>query len=235
LFRSTVKLTVFHEGIDMQITLLITAIGMGIAYAAAPGAVNTEAIRRGVAHGGRSALLVETGSLIGDSLWALLALAGITLLAQHLSIQIILGIAGGFFLLRMGWLALHEAFTRPKNVATSTTSSRGDFATGAIFGLANPVGLAFWTGLGSSIAASGVRGMQFTLFFIGFFMGAVIWCITIAAFIHWGRRWIRPIFFRWINFLCGLALGYFGLRILWTTVQELFEHLVLSSLKTTHQ
>ncbi|GER92143.1 hypothetical protein KDW_63050 [Dictyobacter vulcani] len=53
----------------MHWTLIITAIGLGIAYASAPGAVNTEAIRRGVLYGGRSALLVETGSLIGDSLW----------------------------------------------------------------------------------------------------------------------------------------------------------------------
>ena len=46
------------------IILLATAIGLGIAYAATPGAVNTEALRRGVAHGARSAFLVETGSLI---------------------------------------------------------------------------------------------------------------------------------------------------------------------------
>lgn len=37
----------------MQFTLILTAIGLGVAYAAAPGAVNTEAIRRGVAYGAR--------------------------------------------------------------------------------------------------------------------------------------------------------------------------------------
>ncbi len=34
----------------MQLTFIVTAIGLGIAYSAAPGAVNTEAIRRGAAH-----------------------------------------------------------------------------------------------------------------------------------------------------------------------------------------
>ena len=85
----------------MPIPLIATAIGLGIAYAAAPGAVNTEALRRGVRWGARSALLVETGSLIGDSLWAVLALTGVTLLTRYLALQIALGITGGFFLLRL--------------------------------------------------------------------------------------------------------------------------------------
>src|SRR5215469_16908712 len=93
-------------------SLIVTAVGLGIAYAAAPGAVNTEALRRGVSWGARSTLLVETGSLIGDSLWAVLALTGVTLLTHFLALQVVLGIAGGCFLLRLGWLALFEAFAR---------------------------------------------------------------------------------------------------------------------------
>ncbi len=213
-----------------HLAILITAIGLGIAYAAAPGAVNTEAIRRGVAHGARSTLLVEAGSLIGDSLWAVLALLGITVFSQHLAVQIVLGIVGGCFLLRMAWLALHEAFLRPVTFSPSSSSSRGDFATGVVFGLANPVGLAFWSGLGSSVVASGIVGVEFALFFVGFFVGAALWSVGIAAVMRWGRRWIRPTFFRWINALCGLALGYFGVRVLWTTVGEWVEQQVVRML-----
>lgn len=208
----------------LSLILVFTAIGLGIAYAAVPGAVNTEAIRRGTAHGARSAFLVETGSLIGDSFWALLALAGVTALAHQLAIQIILGIAGGCFLLRMAWLALHEAFMRRASSSTQVVSQRGDFMTGVVFGLANPVGLAFWSGMGSSVIATGTTGVQFVLFFAGFFLGAALWCVGIAAGIHWGRRWLRPAVFRWINVLCGLALGYFGIRVLWITVQGWIEH-----------
>jgi len=220
----------------MHFTLIVTAIGLGIAYAAAPGAVNTEAIRRGAVQGARSTLLVETGSLIGDSLWALLALTGVSVFAQHLAIQIVLGIAGGCFLLRMAWLALYEAFAprRPAtggHEATSLRFTRGDFATGVVFGLANPVGLAFWSGLGSSVVASGVVGILFVFFFVGFFIGAVLWCVGISAGMRWGRRWIRPAMFRWINALCGLALGYFGIRVLWTTMQDMLEHQIIPSLK----
>jgi len=204
----------------MPFAFIATAIGLGLAYAASPGVVNTEALRRGVTHGSLSTLLVESGSLVGDSLWALLALTGVTILAQHLAVQIILGIVGGFFLLRMAWLALHEAFIRRDIPSTTTSSSRGDFATGLIFGLANPAGFAFWSGLGSTVVASGVVGVQFIFFIGGFFVGTVLWGIGFSAIMRWGRRWIRPSLFRWINALCGLALGYFGARVLWITAQE---------------
>jgi threonine/homoserine/homoserine lactone efflux protein len=218
----------------MIITLIVTAIGLGIAYAAAPGAVNTESIRRGALHGAHSTFLVETGSLIGDSLWALLALTGVTFFARVLAIQIVLGIAGGCFLLRLAWIALYEAFAGHGSTSASTSVTRGDFATGVVFGLANPVGLAFWSGIGSSVAASGIVGVQFILFFVGFFVGAALWCVGISTGMRWGRKWLRPGMFRWINALCGLALGYFGVRILWSTAQDWLEHHVLPSLKPTH-
>lgn len=202
--------------------LVVSAIGLGLAYAAAPGAVNTEAIRRGIARGGLTTLLVETGSLFGDVLWAAVALTGVALLAHAFPVQIVLGIVGGCFLLRMGWLALHEAWlgTTP----APQTQRRGDFATGVFFGLANPVGLAFWSGLGSGVVASGATGASFVLFFLGFFLGAVCWCCGIAALIHWGRRWVRPAVFRWINTECGLILGWFGIAVLWSTLSEIQQH-----------
>jgi threonine/homoserine/homoserine lactone efflux protein len=217
----------------IPISLITTGIGLGIAYAAAPGAVNTEALRRGVSRGARSTLLVETGSLIGDSLWAVLALTGVTLLTRYLAIQLVLGIAGGFFLLRLAWLALSEAFACQRASTGRVSTTRSDFVTGVVFGLANPVGLAFWSGLGSSVVASGVIGWQFVFFFAGFFLGAVLWCVGISAVIRWGRRWIHPALFRWINILCGLVLGYFGIRVLWITVQDWLEHQVLPALKGT--
>lgn len=200
---------------------VLSAVGLGLAYAAAPGAVNTEAIRRGLAHGPRSALLVETGSLIGDSLWAVLALTGIALLAQHVVVHLFLGIAGGCFLLRMAWNALHDAWLNKQ--PEGQARSKGDFATGAFFGLANPLGLAFWSGLGGGLAATGATMTSFLLFFGGFFLGAVLWCLLLAFLVGWARSWVRPGVFRLISALCGLALGYFGVKLIWNTVWELIE------------
>lgn len=43
----------------------LSTVGIGLAYCATPGAVNAEALRRGLARGFWPALLVQLGSLIG--------------------------------------------------------------------------------------------------------------------------------------------------------------------------
>lgn len=52
-------------------TLILSAILLGLAFCAPPGAVTAEAIRRGVARGFGAALGIELGSLIGDAVWAI--------------------------------------------------------------------------------------------------------------------------------------------------------------------
>jgi threonine/homoserine/homoserine lactone efflux protein len=205
--------------------LTLSAVGFGVAYAAAPGAVNTEAIRRGAAHGPRSAFLVEVGSLIGDSLWMVLALTGVALFARHLAVQAVFGLVGGCFLLRIAWNALHDAWLGRVPVVAPARRARGDFATGAVFGLANPVALAFWSGIGSGAVAMGATGLGFVLFFAGFFAGALLWCLGISLLLGVGRRWVRPGVFRLLNALCGLVMGYFGVRLLWDTCLDIAHHI----------
>jgi threonine/homoserine/homoserine lactone efflux protein len=199
-----------------------SAVGLGIAYAAAPGAVNTESIRRGLAWGFRPALLVQVGALIGDVAWAIVALSGVTLLVRNPSMQLALGAAGGCFLLRLAWRALAEARTDVMPEGGST-AARGDFATGAVFSLANPVGLAFWTGIGSGVASSnaGETTAGLAIFLVGFVFGAFVWCVAVALAVTFGRRRLRRSLVRWVNALSGLILGYFGLKLCWTTMRRL--------------
>ena len=206
--------------------LFVTAFGLGIAYNGAPGAVNTETLRRGLARGFRPALLVQLGALIGDTTWAALALTGTAFLVQSRPLRLILGIAGACFLLRLAWSALQEAWSGGLPRAHGRTA-RGDFATGAVFSLANPFALAFWTGIGAGLATTGTDGaptVRFAILFGGFVLGALLWCLCLPVVIGGGRRFIRPALFRWINALCGIGLSYFGLTLLWHTVEDVFRH-----------
>ena len=209
----------------MDGALLIAAAGLGLAYSAAPGAVNTEALRRGLSRGYRPALLVQLGALVGDLAWATLALVGTGLFLQDQSVQTVLGVAGGCFLLRLAWSALQQAW-RGGLPGAHGQVDRGDFATGLVFSLATPFGLAFWSGVGGGMAATGGAdpGLRDGLLFLGgFAAGAVAWCLGAAAIIGWGRRFVGIGMLRWIGALSGLALGFFGLRLLWETVATVLE------------
>jgi threonine/homoserine/homoserine lactone efflux protein len=209
----------------VELALMVTAAGLGLAYSAAPGAVNTESLRRGLTRGYRAALLVQIGALLGDLVWAALALAGIGLFLTDRSVQALLGVAGGCFLLRLGWSALQQAW-RGGLPGAHGREDRGDLATGIVFSVANPFGLAFWTGVGGGMATVGGAAPALydaSVFLAGFAFGALVWCLGAAGIIGWGRRFVRAGLFRWISALSGLALGYFGLRLLWETATSVLE------------
>ena len=201
--------------------LTLAAIGLGVAYCAAPGVVNTESVRRGLSHGFRPALLVQLGALIGDLAWAALALSGLAVLAQSAWLRLPLGFAGAFFLLRFAWGALRTA--RSGSPEPATAAGRGAFATGAIFSLANPVGLAFWAGVGGGVAGTGGDGSgaeRYAAFLASFAVGALVWCLGLSALVACGRRFVAPALFRWVDAASAVVLGWFGVRLLWNTVKD---------------
>ena len=67
----------------------------------------------------------------------------------------------------------------------------------------------------------GALGDRIALFLVAFLAGAALWGGGMAALVGWGRRYAGARFFRWVNALCGVALGWFGLRVLWSTIQRM--------------
>ena len=200
---------------------LIPALALGVAYAALPGAVNTEAFRRGVRSGFGSALSIQAGALFGDALWAVVALSGAALLLQHDYLALALGLAGAGFLFQLARTALVSAL-RGTTPRVADVRTGGGLLTGVVFSLANPAGLAFWTGIGGGMLGTGgdptvERALAFLLAFVG---GALCWGIGMSALVAWGRRFATPRLFRVIDGVCGLLLSYFGLRLLWSTMQR---------------
>jgi len=203
------------------IPLIITACVLGFVYSAAPGAVNTEALRRGLQRGFIPSFLVQLGALLGDLVWAIIGLTGVALVFHFLPVQIILGIAGVAFLLRMAWLSFLDA-RKPIDLKLDTNKKEHrDFTTGIIFSLANPFGIAFWGGIGGSFATH-IAGMplldKLLFLFIGFSVGAFAWCIGISSLVAWSRKFIGDKVLRGIFTLSSLAMAYFALEMLWTLI-----------------
>ncbi len=78
-------------------SLIAFGILMGILFAAPPGIVTAETLRRGVTRGFPAALSVQLGSLIGDATYCVLALAGVAAVVQNPLTQRALGIVSVAF------------------------------------------------------------------------------------------------------------------------------------------
>ncbi len=203
-------------------TLFISSFILAIAFCAPPGVVTAETVRRGLARGFWPALLVQLGSVIGDATWATLAIAGAALLIQNWIIRLILSLIGIGFLVHLAIKAIKDF--RAEVVPTSTEASdRGDLTTGMVLSLSNPFAIAFWAGVGTTIFVS-VPGspdlFHYATFYIAFFLGTIVWCFFMAALVAWGRQFVTPAFFRWVNLVCGLGLMFFAAQLAWQLAQN---------------
>jgi len=204
--------------------LLLSSFILAISFCAPPGIVTAETIRRGTARGFIPALFVQFGSLVGDTTWAAIALTGLAFLIHNPVAKAILSIFGIIFMLKLAWNAFKDARAGSGLNVSALDSGRGDFASGAFLSLGNPLNIVFWTGLGTTVFASiagGPQPIHFLTFFAGFLSGAILWCFFMAVLVAWGRRFITPTFFRWVNVVCGTALGYFALQLGWQLVRNL--------------
>jgi chemosensory pili system protein ChpE len=203
-------------------SLFISSFVLGIAFCAPPGIVTAETIRRGVARGFGPALSVQIGSLIGDTTWATIALTGAAVLIQNWVTRLALTALGIGLLLYLAWIALKDA-RNAAPLSAAPVSERGDLATGAMLSLSNPFAIAFWAGVSASVFAGipgGPRWSDFAIFFSAFLSGAFLWCFFIAGLVAWGRKFVTPVFFRWVNLTCGLALTFFSVQLGWQLVQN---------------
>ena len=206
-------------------SLFISSFILAIAFCAPPGVITAETVRRGAARGFVPALFVQFGSLVGDTTWAIIALTGLAFLVQNNVAKVILSLIGILLMLKLAWAAIRDARSgKELDTLSASASTRGDFANGAVLSLGNPMNIVFWTGLGTTVFAS-ISGepapVQFAIFFSGFLLGATVWCFIMAGLVAFGRKFLTPMFFRWVNVTCGVAIGFFALQLAWKLVQNL--------------
>jgi chemosensory pili system protein ChpE len=198
--------------------LYASAMVLGLILCILPDAVNTEAFRRGVKGGFRPAFSLELGSCVGDLVWAVIALIGLTFLVEDRNVQVALGLIGASILFYLAFRAFKDLSPTPIDCVKVRSGGR-EFLTGMAVSLCNPMELAFWLGIGGSAIAVIVPNptmTDFIVFLLGFMSGSVVWCFLFAMMITFGRRYLDLRLFRTICLLCGIVLVYLGLTILWS-------------------
>lgn len=203
---------------------------MGLAFAAPPGIVTAETLRRGMMHGFPAALSVQLGSLIGDAAYCLLALAGVTVLVQHPFTQRVLGLMSIAFLL---YLAVSGIYAELKSTAKPAldqpvfrANSRGSaLLSGMFLSLTNPWAIGFWLSLGSMLASYGAMKSNHTmaLFFLSFFGACLAYAVLIALLIGATRRALPRQYGKAISIACSVLIGLLGIPLAYQMLDLFFQ------------
>ncbi|MGA4634640.1 LysE family transporter [Pseudomonas solani] len=192
-----------------MLLLFCSAFVFGVVFCLSPGAVLAETLRRGLLHGFRPALLVQFGSLVGDAVWAVLGLAGLTLLLGQDQVRLPLTLACAAYLAWLGLRSLRDAWQLPEEGEATAHEDRGALFTGAAISLTNPKNIVYWGALGTVMA--GIVGgapdlTQTGVFFAGFMTASLACCFLCAALVDWLRRNSSPTWHRVSHGLCGVLL-----------------------------
>jgi threonine/homoserine/homoserine lactone efflux protein len=199
--------------------VFLSAMVLSIIFCGTPGAVNTQALRVGVAGGFRRAFGVETGSIVGDTTWAVIALTGLAIVWDNDIARWVLGILGGAILLYLAYHGFQDARRKELPEAEAPTGHT-DLVTGIMMSFVNPFQIAFWIGIGSSAIVTIIPDPQLTdflVFYAGYIAGAMVWGLAYSALIGYGRRYVTPKLFRVLSLICALVLLYFALSLFWNT------------------
>ncbi|WP_457788793.1 LysE family transporter [Pseudomonas sp. PL-6] len=198
-------------------SFFLAAMLLGFVFNAAPGAVFSETLRRGLRDGYRPALLVQIGSLVGDATWAALGLTGLALLLDSAQIRYPLTLASALYLAWLGYQSLRDAHRPTQPSDDGQVAAGSAFAAGATLSLTNPQNIVYWAAMGGAMAAIGVAQptpTHLAVFFAGFMVSSLLWCFICAGLVDWFRRAASRLWHRLTYLACGLALlGLSGMTL----------------------
>ena len=178
------------------ILFLIEVVVISLSGVMAPGPVTTATIGMGT-HSRYAGMLIAVGHGIVEFPLMVLIVLGLGRILKLPTAQIIIGLAGGGFLLIMA-IQMLKSLRAAEEQQTKTTKST-PVLTGIILSASNPYFLVWWATVGLTLATTAT--------------GIGIWAFVVFAIVHWlcDLIWLSAL--SWASFKGSVLLGPRGMRI----------------------
>lgn len=205
----------------MDITaLFITAFLVGLSGAMMPGPLLTVTIAESARRGFKAGPLIVLGHAILELALIIALLAGLSLYLQKPVVTTVISVAGGAFLLFMGFNMIKDVLQGRVTLENSKNDTgKGinmhPIMAGILVSVSNPFWSVWWATIGLTYLTMALKSgpIGITSFFSGHIMADLLWYSLIAAAIAGGRRFLKQQMYQAIIVLCGLFLialgGYF--------------------------
>ncbi|MES2122448.1 MAG: LysE family transporter [Chlamydiota bacterium] len=197
----------------MNLDFLFKGILLGFAIAAPVGPIGVLCIRRTLQYGRLSGLFSGLGAAVADSFYAIIAAFGLTFITTFLlAAQFWLHMAGGLFLLYLGWRTFVAKPAPPSTTARHTTLLR-DFTSTLLLTLTNPMTILSFAAIFAGVGISAIDGdyAQAALLVLGVFLGSAMWWLVLSEGVTLFRKKVSENVMRWINRIAGLLILAMGL------------------------
>ncbi|MBE0674588.1 MAG: LysE family transporter [Bacteroidales bacterium] len=198
--------------------LVLKGMAAGFTISMPVGPVAVLCITRTLHKGRISGLLSGAGGTTADTIYALVAALGLTIVISFIeSNRTILQIIAGIIVLFFGFrIFTTNPVTAYKNRMKEQGGLLGDYLSVLPLAFANPVSLFVYLGVfsGLSLTYSGSANAAALLMVPGVLAGSLIWWFTLSGIISRFRERIKLRTLLWINQIAGGVIVLFGLLLL---------------------
>ncbi|WP_075182786.1 LysE family translocator [Pantoea sp. 1.19] len=207
----------FSNGFLLSLSL---CLDIGIANIA----MLTLAMQRGYFHG----LWLGLGTCVGDMIYALLALVGMSVLLQFTSVRWALWLGGSAVLLwfagKMLLTALRQHHAIPLTARAQARPPRREFLRGIVLAMSSPSAILWFASVGGAlIARMGQSGTATAGLFLGGFLTAgIVWSALLCAAGSLGGRVLGSQLLRYCYFASALIFSYFAVYVMISGYREFF-------------
>jgi len=192
------------------LSFLFKVIVVSLSGVMAPGPVTAAAIAKGQRQRFAGALIAVGHGIIEFPLMILIVL-GMDKLLKSSKTQIVIGLAGGAFLLFMAIQMLRDS--RKTDYTGETSYKAGPVLTGFLLSAGNPYFLLWWASVGLALATEATQlGIwAFAFFAVIHWLCDLIWLQALSWASFKGSALLGPRSQRIVLLVCSLALFFFGL------------------------
>ena len=185
-------------------------------------AMITLAMQRGYFQG----FCLGLGTCVGDLIYAVLALAGMTVLLQYESVRWVLWIGGSallvYFAAKMIYSAIHHSSVLAQASEANNGSPRKEFFRGIFLAMSSPSAILWFAAVGGTlIARSGGGGIASSgLFLAGFFCAGLVWTMGLCLAATQGGKLLGDKLLRYSYLASAAIFCYFAVYVILSGYQE---------------
>jgi putative LysE/RhtB family amino acid efflux pump len=196
----------------MDLALFLKSAVLGLAIAAPLGPIGALCINRTLERGFMAGVAGGLGTAIADGLYAALAAFGFATFSAVLTgIDIPMRIAGGLFMLYLGW----KTFSAKPRVAAATVSARdlvGTTTATFFLTITNPMTILSFTALFAGLGLASASGVSAALQVIaGVVLGSMLWWTLLSGGVALLRHRLPSAFAIWTSRVSAVIVLGFGL------------------------
>jgi len=191
----------------------------GLLYCLPVSAVNVEIIRRGLANGFATSLLVSLGAIAGDAVWLALAVLGAEAMLRVWILRLVLGVVGAVVLLVLARSAWRSAQREPALGPLPPVGAMRALGLGALLCLASPFAVLVLLSVIGSIGAPYAGGGPATraALYVGILGGAVVYGFVAAGLSSWGQRLVTRDTLRHVDRVAAVLFAGLAALLAWQT------------------